>query len=194
ITISNLIKEASKDKNIQDIADWIEENVYNWQTVVNFKGVYDFTKAEKIVLQDYQKRILRHIWKQRADGTFPYSTIIWSQPKKHGKTQIAGAVGAWFADNIEPPNMIYTLASNQEQSAGLIFNALVPTIYGIGGKVPNTSQSTPIITIPNGTTIRAIPNNFAGQAGGSYGLTLWSELWTYRTERDRRLWEEMPPI
>lgn len=179
---------------VPDIADWIEANVYNWQTVVNFKGVYDYSSAELLTLFPFQKRILRHIFTKRADGTYPYSTVIWSQPKKHGKTQIAGAVGAWFAENIEPPNMIYTLASNQEQSSGLIFNALVPTLYAIGGKVPNTTMSTPIIQLPNGTIIRAIPNNFAGQAGGSYGLTLWSELWTYRSERDRRLYEEMPPV
>lgn len=177
-----------------DIADWIENNVYNWQTVTSFHGVFDYTRAEKLVLQDYQKRILRHIFTKRPDGSYPYRTIVWSQPKKHGKTQIAGAVGAWFAQNVEPPNMIYTLASNQEQSAGLIFNSMLPTIKALDAKVPNTTLSTPIMQMPNGTLIRAIPNNFAGQAGGSYGLTLWSELWTYRSERDRRLWDEMPPV
>lgn len=177
-----------------DIADWIERNVYNWQTVINFGGHYDYSQAQKLVLQDYQKRILRHIFQKREDGKYPYRTIVWSQPKKHGKTQIAAAVGAWMAQNVEPPNVIYTLASNQEQSAGLIFNSLLPSIKKLDGKVPNTILSTPVIQMPNGTMIRAIPNNFAGQAGGSYGLTLWSELWTYRSERDRRLWDEMPPV
>lgn len=179
---------------IPDICDWIEANVYNWQTVTRYKGVYDYRTAELLVLEDYQKRILRHIWTLKPDGKFPYSQVIWSQPKKHGKTQIAGAVGAWFAENIEPPNTIFTLASNQEQSAGLIFNSMVPTIYAIGGRTPNSQLSVPIIYMPNGTTIKAIPNNYSGSAGGNYGLTLWSELWTYRSERDRRLWEEMPPV
>lgn len=194
--ILDKIEEARRivRQGTPDIADWIEANVYNWQTVVSFNGVYDYSTARKIVLQDYQKRILRHVFTKRPDGKYPYRTIVWSQPKKHGKTQIAGAVGAWFAQNVEPPNIIYTLASNQEQSAGLIFNSMLPSIKAIGGKVPNTILSTPVINMPNGTMVRAIPNNFAGQAGGSYGLTLWSELWTYRTERDRRLWDEMPPV
>jgi phage terminase large subunit-like protein len=192
--IQGKISEALLGANEIDIVDWIEDKVYNWQTVTNYQGVHDYSRAQKIILQDYQKKILRYVLTRDENGDFPYSTIVWSQPKKHGKTQIAGAVGAWFAENVEPPNMIYTLASNQEQSSGLIFNAMVPSIYAIGGKVPNTTMSTPIIQMPNGTIVRAIPNNYAGSAGGSYGLTLWSELWTYKSERDRRLWEEMPPV
>ena len=176
------------------IVEWIEANVFNWITVPRYQGAYNFETAELLKLVDYQKEILTVIWTPDADGNYPYSEVTWSQPKKNGKTQIAGAVGAWFAENVEPPNMIYTMASNQEQSAGLIFNALIPSLFGIGGHVPNTTLSVPLILMPNGTTIRAIPNNYAGQAGGSYGLTLWSELWTYKSERDRRLWEEMPPV
>jgi hypothetical protein len=176
------------------IVPWIEAHVYNWMTVPRYQGSYNFEMAELLRLVDYQKEILTIIWTPDADGNYPYSEVTWSQPKKNGKTQIAGAVGAWFSENVEPPNMIYTMASNQEQSAGLIFNALIPSLYGIGGQTPNTTLSVPLIVMPNGTTIRAIPNNYAGQAGGSYGLTLWSELWTYKSERDRRLWEEMPPV
>ncbi len=189
--------QAARDKILggpAPIVEWIEANVYNWMTVPRFQGVYDFRTAELLKLVDYQKEILTVIWTPDADGNYPYSEVTWSQPKKNGKTQIAGAVGAWFAENVEPPNMIYTMASNQEQSAGLIFNALIPTIEALGGQTPNTTMSVPLIVMPNGTTIRAIPNNYAGQAGGSYGLTLWSELWTYKSERDRRLWEEMPPV
>lgn len=176
------------------IVPWIEKNVYDWTTVANYKGVYDYATAVKIILLQYQKDILSKIWAADETGKFPYSTVIWSQPKKNGKTQIAAAVVAWFASNVEAPNYIYTLASNQEQSSGLIFASALPTLYGVGGKVPNTSQSTPLISMPNGTIIRAIPNNYEGQAGGNYGLTAWTELWTYKSERDRRLFEEMPPV
>lgn len=176
------------------IVPWIEANVYNWMTVPRFQGVYNFDLAELLILEEYQKDILNVIWTPDELGFYPYSEVVWSQPKKNGKTQMAGAVGAWAAENLEPPNMIYTMASNQEQSAGLIFNAMIPSIEALGGKTPNTTLSVPIIVMPNGTTVRAIPNNYAGQAGGSYGLTLWSELWTYKSERDRRLWEEMPPV
>jgi hypothetical protein len=177
-----------------DIADWIEANVYDWSKVIRYKGVFDYSSAPRLILEKYQKEILRKIWTQDENGEYPYSTVIWSQPKKNGKTQIAGAVGAWFSENVEPPNVIFTLASSQEQSAGLIFTAMVPSIYALGGQVPNTTQSVPLIMMPNGTIIRAIPNSYEGQAGGNYGLTLWSETWAYKSERDRRLWDEMPPV
>jgi hypothetical protein len=176
------------------VADWIEANVYDWTTVSKFSGTYDFSTSKKIQLQDYQRDILTAILTPDEYGVFPYSEVVWSQPKKHGKTQIAAAVGAWFAENIEPPNIIYTLASNQEQSAGLIFNSLLPTIEGLGGRTPSSIGSIPIVQMPNGTQLRAIPASYEGQAGGNYGLTLWSELWTYKSERDRRLWDEMPPV
>lgn len=208
-------------------ADWIDANVWDWTSVTNYQGVYDYTTARKIKLLQYQRDILNVVLtpypceclgtpiytanpmeipegvplkkvceNHRLDrvGKFPYDSVIWSQPKKHGKTQTCAAVASWFAVHCEPPNLLMTLASNQEQSAGLIFNSLVPTMYAVGGKVPNTTTSTPIIRLPNGTVIRAIPNNYAGQAGGNQGFTGWSELWTYKSERDRRLWEEMPPV
>ena len=207
----------------QGIVEWIEENVYDWTTVSVYQGVYDYSNAKKLKLDQYQKDILNHVLtpyectcpiatkvnengevkvdipetcenhlKKRV-GKFKYSEIVWSQPKKHGKTQIAACVVAWFACKVEAPNLIYTLASNQEQSAGLIFNSAVPTLYSQGGKVPSGNVVTEV-RIPNGTLIKAIPNNYAGQAGGNYGLTAFSELWTWKTERDLRLWEELPPV
>lgn len=196
-TNSDAIQEALDKLKLfgpAEIVWWIENHVYDWTTVPRYQGSYNFDTGELLKLVDYQKDILRVIWTLRADGRYPYSEIVWSQPKKNGKTQIAAAVAAWFAENVEPPNMIYTLASNQEQSSGLIFNSLVPTLYAMGGQTPNTQQSIPVIYLPNGTSIRAIPNNYAGQAGGNYGGTFWSELWTYKSERDRRLFEEMPPV
>lgn len=167
--------------------------MYDWTTVAQYQGVYDYSKAKKIELLPYQRDILTKIFTPDEDGKFPYSTVIWSQPKKHGKTQIAASVGAWWSCCIEAPNEILTLASNQEQSAGLIFKSLVPTLYSLGGKVPSSNVITEI-RVPNGTLLKAIPNNYAGQAGGNYGLTLWSELWTYKTDRDRRLYDELPPV
>lgn len=200
--------------------EWIDEHVYDWSKVVEYNGIVDLTRAPKIKLLDYQKEILDKILtpyqctcpikiskdgevsvdesceshQKGIVGKFKYSTVIWSQPKKHGKTQIAGAVAAWFAAKIEPPNFVLTLASNQEQSAGLIFSALKPTIFALAGKVPTATNAVPEIRLPNGTLLKAIPNNYAGQAGGNYGATFWSELWTYKSERDRKLWDELPPV
>ncbi|MBS3914442.1 MAG: hypothetical protein KG003_08080 [Bacteroidetes bacterium] len=187
-------KFIAENSKFVPIVEWIEKNMYNWKTVKEYKGQFDYTHAKLLELQDYQKRILNHVLTPKDNGKFPYQTIIWSQPKKHGKTQIAACVGGWWSCIIEAPNLILTLASNQEQSAGLIFKSARPSLFAKGGKVPFHTTSKPEIILPNGSTFQAIPNNYAGQAGGDYGLTLWSELWTYRLESDFRLFEELPPV
>jgi hypothetical protein len=218
------MKDFAAGQGWTPATDWIEANVYDWSRVTEYSGVIDLTGAPIIKLQQYQREILDvvltphqctcpvkttvdaqgkamvtvpgtcHNHKEGLVGKFKYSPIVWSQPKKHGKTQIAGAVAAWFATKIEPPNFILTLASNEEQSAGLIFSALKPTIYALAGKVPTSTNAVPEIRMPNGTLLKAIPNNYAGAAGKNYGATFWSELWTYKSERDRKLWDELPPV
>lgn len=175
------------------VCKWIEENCYQWHTVSQF-GEFDYSQAKKAKLDDYQKDILNHVLTPNERGKFPYRVVVYSQPKKHGKTQVAGWVGAWWSHEVEYPNLVLTVASNREQSAGLIFNSAIPTLKSLGAKVPMHATSKPESLLPNGTVFRAIPSNYAGQAGGNYGLTLWSELWTYTSERDQRLYDELVPV
>lgn len=109
---------------------------------------------------------------------------------------MAGAVGAYYSAQIEPPNLTLCLANDQEQSAGRIFGAMLPTFYRLnnGKGIPMSQSSKPEIRIPNGTLVQAIANNYGGNAGANYGLTLWSELWAYTTERSRRLYDELVPV
>jgi hypothetical protein len=111
-----------------------------------------------------------------------------------GKTTLASAVGAWYADQIEAPNEVLCFANNQEQSAGRIFGNALASLKRLGCNVPLAATSKPEVRLPNGTRFVAVANNFAGAAGGNYGLTLWSELWTFTKERERRLWEETVPV
>lgn len=155
---------------------------------------WDFSTARKLKLTSTQRRILDHVCTLDGDGLFPYRTVIWSQIKKSGKTQIAGAVGAWFGAQIEAPNLVLTVANNQEQSAGRIFEAMKPTLKLLGSDVPVAKSASPQVRLQNGTIIKAIPNNYEGEAGANYGLTLWSELWAFASERGTRLYEELVPV
>lgn len=147
-----------------------------------------------IKLQPFQRVILEHCFTPDEDGVFPYREILISQTKKSGKTSIAGFVGAWFAAEVEAPNLVICAANDQEQSAGRIFAAMGPTIYNIAGKFPRDGAQ-PLIRLPtNGTIIKAIPNDYQGEAGANYGLTLWSELWCFTSERAQRLFDELVPV
>lgn len=189
---SPAVQLATVEKLIMPPWEWIPENVID-PTSVNLSG-NDFSNARLLRLAGYQTRILKAIFTPDSNGVYPYSTVLWSQPKKSGKTQLAGGVGAWFADQIEAPNEVLTLANDQEQSAGRIFSAMTPTFHKLGARVPTAPTSKPEVRLPNGTRVAAIPNNYAGAAGGNYGLTLWSELWGYTTERSRRLYDELVPV
>jgi phage terminase large subunit-like protein len=144
-------------------------------------------------LLPHQARILREALATRPDGSNVYNLVVWSQPKKSGKTTIAAAVGAFVAWNIEPPNDICTVANDQEQAAGRIFAAMLPTLEALGAKVPTGLNSRPAALLPNGTTVRAITSRYEGEAGANQGLSLWSELWAYSSERLQRLWDELTP-
>jgi phage terminase large subunit-like protein len=175
-------------------SQWVESNFYDPTTVIQYGKTWDFTTAETLKLEETQRRIVDFVLTPDKDGHFPYQTIVYSTIKKEGKTTLAGAVGAWFAACVEPPNLILTLANDQEQSAGRIFGAMTPTLNSLGCRVPTAVSSKPEVRLPNGTVVQAIANNYAGAAGANYGLTLWSELWAYTTERSRRLYEELVPV
>jgi hypothetical protein len=50
------------------------------------------------------------------------------------------------------------------------------------------------IALSNGTTIQALANDYAGEAGANQGATSWTELWAFTSEASHRLWEELTPV
>ncbi len=91
-------------------------------------------------------------------------------------TTSAGIAGAYWAQHIETPNEVISVANDAEQAQGRIYAAMVPTMKRLLWEVPD---SKPEMKSTTGSKIRAISTNYAGEAGGNYGLTLWSELWAY---------------
>jgi len=109
-------------------------------------------------------------------------------------TQIAAWILAWAASEVESPNYFLVVANSKQQSAGRIFQAALPTLRALGHKVPMSLNSKPLIRCNNGTDVEVIANNFEDQSGAGYGGVFGSEIWSFVTERDIRLLEELPPI
>ncbi len=190
-----IVPESSKPSRvIIPCPIWLEQNFYNPESVNKNGKTYNYTNATKIELEPDQREILAVVGTPDDEGYLPYQTIIWSDTKKSGKTTIAGGFGAWFADQVDAPNLVLTLANSERQSASRIFAAMMPTLAALGAKMPKSLKSNPEIALANGTNIQAIGTNYAGEAGANYGLTLTSELWGYRTDAARRLFDETPPI
>ena len=151
--------------------------------------------GKKIQFEAHQKKILRHVFTFDGDGRLPYSMIIYSAPKKSGKTTVAGIVTVWFGCTVDAPTEIPIAANDVEQSRGRVFKAA----KGFFKRNPILRQECisigkTEIELKNGTVITAIPVDFAGEAGGNPSMISFSELWAYRSERARRLWEEMTPV
>lgn len=173
-----------EDREPEDPVEWI---------VGNF---IDPITNTRMVLQEFQGRIIKEATKRNSDGRCQYDCVIWSQPKKSGKTTIAAAIGAWVACEVEAPNEVLCLANDKEQSAGRIFENLIPTLESKGWEIPESEKSrkrNPICFGPNRSVVKAITTDFRKEAGSNQGITLWSELWAYNRESLRLLWDEMTP-
>ncbi len=184
VTLDELFKFAmhrAKGVAMQTAVPWIANNFI------------DPVTKRHIVLEEFQRRILGRALEVLPDGSSRYNLVIWSQPKKSGKTAIAGAVGAWVALNVEYPNEVSCVANDQEQSSGRIFAAMIPTLERFKWNVPKSPRGVLAYSTINGSMVRAITTNYRGEAGGNQGISLWSELWAYSGERLLRLWEEMTP-
>jgi len=168
--------------------DYIETRCVNPDTVNMVTS--DFSRAASIKLAGHQRRILNRVLSiDPFTGLFPYRTVVYSAPKKSGKTSISAFVGAWFAKYIEPPNAIMVLGNKQDQAADRAMAFMTPTLILEGAKPVKN-----ILRMSNGTIIRALPNEPSSESGGSYGLTLWTELWGFTTARDRQMWAELMPV
>lgn len=176
-------------------------NIVEW--CENFYYVDDEESGglRPIKLAPHQKRIFYDITEYDEDGRLPYTTIVYSCPKKSGKTALAGMFGLWYAFNEYAPNEIYVMANDLEQSQGRIFRAMWKSLHAnpatqhiVGADHPLPSRNQDMIILPNGTFIQALSNDYAGAAGSNHGLTLWSELWGFFSENSRRLWDELTPV
>ena len=169
-------------------------NVYRSDIIAFAEAEYFLASTGvPIELLEHQRRILRDVFTRDEDGRFPYQTVIYSCPKKSGKTEIGGLVAEWFALSEGTFNEVYTPANDEEQSQGRVFKAVARSIQS-NPRLSSVVVNKGVITFPDGTEIRALASDYAGIAGANPGLTVWDELWAYTSENARRLYDELTPV
>lgn len=151
-----------------------------------------------IRLFPHQRWMLNEAHKRKPDGTFAYSTVVWSDIKKSAKSTIAAAVARYRAETT-PFAEIFCIANDLKQAEGRVFAFAARSLEldpaydkGIHYKGPAHRK----ITYPsNGSWIEAIPIDPTGEAGSNADLTVWSELWGSHHVAQQRMWAEMtiPP-
>ena len=126
-----------------------------------------------IRFEPHQKKILDHCFTFNKDGKLPYSVIVYSCPKKSGKTELNAIVQAYFGYNIEPPNEIITAANKREQAISRAFKRLKVFIERnpfLNDQAQSLTGNQ--VTLKSGTSILAIPNDASGEAGSNHGLAV----------------------
>jgi hypothetical protein len=143
-----------------------------------------------------QRRFLRRALTLTAEGRLRFPELLFSAPKKSGKTTLAAMItiylitclGGTYAE-------AYCVANDFEQAASRVFQAIARVIE----KSPLLRDSAKITAnkiefVSTGATITALASDYAGAAGANPTITVFDELWGYTSERAQRLWDEMVPV
>jgi phage terminase large subunit-like protein len=147
------------------------------------------------VLTGAQKDFLRSAFELDDDGRLQFPELIFSAPKKTGKTAFAAFVviyvvcvlGGRFAEGI-------CVANDLEQAQGRVFQAIARIVEASPMLARDATITANKITFAStGATIIAIASDYAGAAGANPTITVFDELWGYTSERSHRLWDEMVP-
>lgn len=173
-----------------DPVSWIER--YFWVPDPRDPITGEFLPPGPLKLHPVHKTVLREgLIKHK--GRFKYSTILFSTIKKSGKTTVGAAVTAWYAATQGQYREVYCLANDGKQSADRILNSVQEAVDISPNLAWNTTKLK--ITLPNHTFIEAIPCDAKGSAGSQPAFLIFSELWGYTTDRQKKLWAEMalPP-
>jgi hypothetical protein len=177
-------------------SEWLEKFYYVPEPRDPVTG--EFLSPGPIRLAEHQKRIIDEALSVDEKGNFKYATIIYSAPKKSGKSAITAGVAKYMGFRYDYAS-IFCLANDGKQSNDRLYGPIY-TSFQLHNRLNGPYKDkvrlnlTDVI-LPNYTKIEAIPCDAAGEAGSQPTATFWSELWGFETELKMRLWTEMtiPP-
>lgn len=155
--------------------------------------------GDPIILMPHQAAILNYA----LDPKHPYThggTIVYSTVKKSGKTAIASLVARYITETWGTSNEVYMMANDLEQARGRSYAKLLDSIEldpsydkktaANGWKIIEKSATFE----PTRSVVKALSNDYRGEAGSNPTATFWSELWGYTSEVSKRFWEELTPV
>ena len=142
-----------------------------------------------IVLEPYQRNVLRRALERDSDGRFIHSTVLWSDLKKSAKSTIAGAVVLFLAWH-HPWETCRVVGNDLKQADSRTFYYIRRAIelnksLNAVCKIKNYT-----IELPNHTKIEAIPVDPKGEAGGGDLIVCFTELWAAKNSAAMQLWTE----
>ena len=191
--MDSLTREVQKKSDTP--SSWIQQNFYVPDPRDPVTG--ELLPPGPIQLAPHQSRIIDAALAKDENGMFKYSTIIYSAPKKSGKSAITSAVILYIAHH-QPNSFAACLANDGTQATDRLYNPIYTCMRyhkQFGGIFKDVQPNLGELILPNYTKIRAIPCDAAGEAGSQPVISAYSELWGWDTPRKIRLFSELtvPP-
>ena len=169
-----------------DPADWLEVNFWIPEVINSYTGEV----GGPISLDPYQRAVLREAYRRDNNGNFIYSVVVWSDIKKSAKSSIAAGVALHRA-HLYKWGSLKIIANDLKQADSRVAYYLRRAVKlnpQMRDEIKMVNYKT---TLPNETTIEAIPIDPAGEAGGNDDLIVFSELWAARHRAMLQMWTEM---
>jgi hypothetical protein len=163
--------------------EWIEDKFYIPETL------NDPILQGRIQLIQYQRDCLNEALRVDENGNFVYSTIVWSDIKKSGKSTIGGAVALWLADR-KPYAEIYLIANDLKQADSRMAKYARYAIKGSPYLSKRFRMRGYSMLNKNLSAVEAIPIDPEGEAGANPDGVFFSELWGAMDEAKGRMWTE----
>jgi phage terminase large subunit-like protein len=151
--------------------------------------------AQPFELYPAQRAFLREGFTPLPDGSLPFPELLFSCPKKSGKSTFAAMLLLYTVIVLGGPYAeAFCLANDEEQACGRVFEAARRILLASPLLKASVSTTANRITFTaTGATITAIASDYASAAGASPSISVFDELWAYTSERARRLFDEMIP-
>jgi phage terminase large subunit-like protein len=145
-----------------------------------------------IRLEPYQRAVLRELYRTDANGDFLYSTVVWGDIKKSGKSSVAAAIALERARRCAYGSVRVVANDLKQADSRVAFYArraidLNPALRRLVKVKPSGYK----IEFPNRAVIEAIPVDPKGEAGGGDDLVVFSELWAANQKAALRMWTEL---
>jgi hypothetical protein len=139
---------------------------------------------------------MAYAFRTGADGRLLFPDLVYSAIKKSGKTTF-GAIfvitlivlyGDRFAE-------AYAIANDLEQAQSRVFETCRRIIEASPLLKRETRVTADrILFTATGATIRTPAADYISAAGAAPSISIFDEIWGVRSERARRLWDEMVPV
>lgn len=160
-----------------DPIEWIEAEFY----IPELSG--------PIVLQDYQRAVLREAYRRDEAGDYVYSVVVWSDIKKSAKSTIAAAVALERTRKLKW-GRIRIIANDLKQADSRVGEALRRAITLNPRLSSRITVKANKVKAPNYCVIEAVPIDPKGEAGGGDDFVVFSELWGADSKAAADMWAE----